>query len=159
MDGRSPVRVDGSSTLRAYQKDVVNMPDSASASTSSEESRRRVPEAEADQHRPSQRADSTGSGGLCAPDEHARITAAFQSLPEAWQVVLWHGDVLGTPLHGIGALTNQEPDSIMALLTAAREGLQSAYQALVIPSPKPKTTRLRPTDPMRTSPNGVEGPT
>lgn len=75
-------------------------------------------------------ADPTGTERPVAQDEHERIAAAFQSLPQQWQVVLWHAEVLREPLHRIGARISLEPEAVTTLLTLAREGLQSAYHAI-----------------------------
>lgn len=110
--GLTPLTMPDVVDAPGLSEERVYRPDSASASVFSGESRERVLDA--------------------AAGEHDRITAAFQSLPKGWRAVLWHADVVGEPVHGIGALMNLEPEAVATMLTVAREGLQSAYQALLI---------------------------
>ncbi|MGW8552633.1 sigma-70 family RNA polymerase sigma factor [Streptomyces tubercidicus] len=59
-------------------------------------------------------------------DQHA-VSAAFKSLPERWQAVLWHSEVEGEAPTTIGRLLGLRPNSVSALAYRAREGLRIAY--------------------------------
>ena len=52
---------------------------------------------------------------------------AFRSLPERWQLVLWHLDVEGQNPADIAPLLAMAPNSVSALAYRAREGLRRAY--------------------------------
>lgn len=52
---------------------------------------------------------------------------AFRSLPERWQLVLWHLDVEGQHPAEIAPLLGMAPNSVSALVYRAREGLRRAY--------------------------------
>ncbi|MEG9226515.1 sigma-70 family RNA polymerase sigma factor [Aeromicrobium sp. Sec7.5] len=52
---------------------------------------------------------------------------AFRSLPERWQLVLWHLDVEGQNPAEIAPLLGMAPNSVSALAYRAREGLRRAY--------------------------------
>lgn len=52
---------------------------------------------------------------------------AFRSLPERWQLVLWHLDVEGQNPADVAPLLGMVPNSVSALAYRAREGLRRAY--------------------------------
>ena len=52
---------------------------------------------------------------------------AFRSLPERWQLVLWHLDVEGQNPAEVAPLLDMAPNSVSALAYRAREGLRRAY--------------------------------
>ena len=52
---------------------------------------------------------------------------AFRSLPERWQLVLWHLDVEGQKPADIAPLLGMSANSVSALAYRAREGLRQAY--------------------------------
>lgn len=52
---------------------------------------------------------------------------AFRSLPERWQLVLWHLDVEGQNPADVAPLLAMAPNSVSALAYRAREGLRRAY--------------------------------
>lgn len=52
---------------------------------------------------------------------------AFRSLPERWQLVLWHLDVEGQSPADVAPLLGMAPNSVSALAYRAREGLRRAY--------------------------------
>lgn len=52
---------------------------------------------------------------------------AFRSLPERWQLVLWHLDVEGQNPAEVAPLLGMAPNSVSALAYRAREGLRRAY--------------------------------
>jgi RNA polymerase sigma factor (sigma-70 family) len=59
--------------------------------------------------------------------EKGAAAAAFSSLPERWQLVLWHLDVEGQKPADIAPLLGMSPNSVSALAYRAREGLRQAY--------------------------------
>lgn len=59
--------------------------------------------------------------------EKSAAAAAFSSLPERWQLVLWHLDVEGQKPGDIAPLLGMSPNSVSALAYRAREGLRQAY--------------------------------
>ncbi len=59
--------------------------------------------------------------------EQKAAADAFSSLPERWQLVLWHLDVEGQKPAQIAPLLGLSPNSVSALAYRAREGLRLAY--------------------------------
>jgi RNA polymerase sigma factor (sigma-70 family) len=59
--------------------------------------------------------------------ERAATARAFASLPERWQVVLWHTEVEGEKPADIAPLLGMTANSVAALAYRAREGLRQAY--------------------------------
>ncbi|MCW2770282.1 MAG: hypothetical protein JWR27_1715 [Aeromicrobium sp.] len=59
--------------------------------------------------------------------EQGAAAAAFASLPERWQLVLWHLDVEGQKPAQIAPLLGMSANSVSALAYRAREGLRQAY--------------------------------
>jgi RNA polymerase sigma factor (sigma-70 family) len=59
--------------------------------------------------------------------EQKAAADAFASLPERWQLVLWHLDVEGQKPAQIAPLLGLSPNSVSALAYRAREGLRLAY--------------------------------
>ncbi|KAA1379734.1 sigma-70 family RNA polymerase sigma factor [Aeromicrobium fastidiosum] len=59
--------------------------------------------------------------------ERSAIRAAYESLPDRWQTVLWHLDVEGCKPHELGPLLGLSPNSVSALVYRARAGLREAY--------------------------------
>lgn len=59
--------------------------------------------------------------------EHSAAADAFGSLPERWQLVLWHLDVEGQKPAEIAPLLAMSANSVSALAYRAREGLRQAY--------------------------------
>jgi hypothetical protein len=53
--------------------------------------------------------------------------AAFASLPERWQLVLWHTEVEGLGAAEVAPLLGIAPNAAAALAYRAREGLRQAY--------------------------------
>lgn len=52
---------------------------------------------------------------------------AFASLPERWQLVLWHTEVEGARPAEVAPLLGMTPNSVAALAYRAREGLRQAF--------------------------------
>jgi RNA polymerase sigma factor (sigma-70 family) len=59
--------------------------------------------------------------------EQSAAAEAFASLPERWQLVLWHLDVEGQKPADIAPLLGMSANSVSALAYRAREGLRQAY--------------------------------
>lgn len=59
--------------------------------------------------------------------EGGAAAKAFASLPERWQLVLWHLEVEGQKPADIAPLLGMSPNSVSALAYRAREGLRQAY--------------------------------
>jgi DNA-directed RNA polymerase specialized sigma24 family protein/anti-sigma factor RsiW len=58
--------------------------------------------------------------------EDAAAARAFSSLPEPWRMVLWHTEVEGESPAQVAALLGEQPESVPALVTRAREGMRIA---------------------------------
>ncbi|MCL2455043.1 MAG: sigma-70 family RNA polymerase sigma factor [Micrococcales bacterium] len=59
--------------------------------------------------------------------ESSVVAKAFASLPERWQLVLWHSEVEGATPAQIAPLLGLSANSTAALAYRAREGLRQAY--------------------------------
>ena len=59
--------------------------------------------------------------------ESAAAARAFASLPERWQLVLWHTEVEGDRPADIAPLLGMSANSVSALAYRAREGLRQAF--------------------------------
>ena len=59
--------------------------------------------------------------------ENAAAARAFASLPERWQLVLWHTEVEGDKPGDIAEMLGMSPNSVSALAYRAREGLRQAF--------------------------------
>jgi RNA polymerase sigma factor (sigma-70 family) len=59
--------------------------------------------------------------------ESAAAARAFASLPERWQLVLWHTEVEGQKPAEVAPLLGMSPNSVSALAYRAREGLRQAF--------------------------------
>jgi RNA polymerase sigma factor (sigma-70 family) len=59
--------------------------------------------------------------------ERKLAATAFASLPERWQLVLWHTEVEGRTPAEVGPLLGLAPNAVAALAYRAREGLRQAY--------------------------------
>lgn len=59
--------------------------------------------------------------------ESTAAARAFASLPERWQLVLWHTEVEGERPADIAPLLGMSANSVSALAYRAREGLRQAY--------------------------------
>ena len=60
-------------------------------------------------------------------DDRALIARAFATLPERWQLVLWHTEIEGRPAAEVAPLIGLAPNAVAALAYRAREGLREAY--------------------------------
>ena len=61
--------------------------------------------------------------------DHEAAAEAFASLPERWQLVLWHTEVEGAKPAEVAPLLGISPNSVAALAYRAREGLREAFLA------------------------------
>src|SRR3954454_12640074 len=64
--------------------------------------------------------------------ETGAAAKAFASLPERWQLVLWHLEVEGQKPADIAPLLGMTPNSVSALAYRAREGLRQAFLTMHI---------------------------
>ncbi|MGI8578163.1 MAG: sigma-70 family RNA polymerase sigma factor [Nocardioidaceae bacterium] len=64
---------------------------------------------------------------VVAKFEHAAAAKAFASLPERWQLVLWHLEVEGQKPAQIAPLLGVSANTVSALGYRAREGLRQSY--------------------------------
>lgn len=62
--------------------------------------------------------------------ENATAARAFASLPERWQMVLWHTEVEGQKPAEVAALLGMSANSVSALAYRAREGLRQAFLSM-----------------------------
>jgi RNA polymerase sigma factor (sigma-70 family) len=62
--------------------------------------------------------------------ENAAAARAFGSLPERWQLVLWHTEVEGQKPAEVAPLLGMTANSVSALAYRAREGLRQAYLSM-----------------------------
>ncbi len=61
-----------------------------------------------------------------SPDREL-VAQAFASLPERWQLVLWHTEVEGRSAAEVAPILGLAPNAVAALGYRAREGLRQAY--------------------------------
>lgn len=59
--------------------------------------------------------------------DRALVRRAYATLPERWQVVLWHTAVEGDPPARIAPLLGVSPNAVAALAVRARAGLRRAF--------------------------------
>lgn len=70
-------------------------------------------------------------------DDKALATAAFATLPERWQLVLWHTEVEGKSPAEVAPLLGLAPNAVAALAYRAREGLRQAFLQVHLRTPQP----------------------
>lgn len=61
--------------------------------------------------------------------DNQAVAAAYQSLSERWQAVLWYTEVEGLPHAEVALYLGIKPNAVAALSFRAREGLRQAYLA------------------------------
>ncbi len=66
-------------------------------------------------------------------EESANLLAAFESLPERWQQVLWLAEVEDVGREQIAAKLQLKPNAVSALLKRARAGLRTSWLQKLIP--------------------------
>lgn len=69
----------------------------------------------------------TASAGAEEREDRALVGAAYRSLPERWQAVLWHIEVEGQRPAEVAPILGLQPNAVSALAHRAREGLRQAY--------------------------------
>ncbi|MCH0569412.1 RICIN domain-containing protein [Streptomyces sp. MUM 136J] len=60
-------------------------------------------------------------------EEQSLVAAAFHSLSERWQAVLWHTEIEQTPGRELSIILGVSPSGLTSLKLRAREGLREAY--------------------------------
>lgn len=60
-------------------------------------------------------------------DDLDTATAAYKTLPERWQTVLWYSEVEGLSSAAIGEILNIKPTAAAMLASRARAGLRKAW--------------------------------
>ncbi|MGB8857673.1 MAG: sigma-70 family RNA polymerase sigma factor, partial [Ilumatobacteraceae bacterium] len=60
-------------------------------------------------------------------EDGAFAAVAFATLPERWQLVLWHTEVEGRSVAEVAPMLGLAPNAVAALAYRAREGLRQAY--------------------------------
>jgi RNA polymerase sigma factor (sigma-70 family) len=60
-------------------------------------------------------------------EDRKMVAVAFASLPERWQLVLWHTEVEGMQPAEVAPLLGIAPNAVAALAYRAREGLRQAF--------------------------------
>ncbi|MCW2791842.1 MAG: sigma-70 region 2 domain protein [Nocardioides sp.] len=66
--------------------------------------------------------------------ENSAAARAFASLPERWQLVLWHTEVEGQKPADVAPLLGMSANSVSALAYRAREGLRQAFVTMHVQS-------------------------
>jgi RNA polymerase sigma factor (sigma-70 family) len=69
------------------------------------------------------------------------VRAAFESLPERWQRVLWHTEIEGRPPAALVPALAGSPNAVAALAYRAREGLRQAFLAIHLGANTPPLCR------------------
>ncbi|HEX5996576.1 MAG TPA: zf-HC2 domain-containing protein [Jiangellales bacterium] len=83
----------------------------------------------------------TADDGIAPRPDHDLVRAAFESLPERWQRVLWHTEIEGrAPASLVPALAGSS-NAVDALAYRAREGLRQAFLAIHVAVSAPPLCR------------------
>lgn len=69
------------------------------------------------------------------------VRAAFESLPERWQRVLWHTEIEGRRPASLVPALGGSPNAVAALAYRAREGLRQAFLAIHLAASTPPLCR------------------
>ncbi|HEY4331602.1 MAG TPA: sigma-70 family RNA polymerase sigma factor, partial [Ilumatobacteraceae bacterium] len=64
---------------------------------------------------------------MSGSEDRDMVATAFATLPERWQLVLWHTEVEGHTAAEVAPLLGLAPNAVAALAYRAREGLRTAY--------------------------------
>ena len=73
--------------------------------------------------------------------ENGAVARAFATLPERWQMVLWHLEVEGQKPADVARLLGMSANSVSALAYRAREGLRQAFLAAHLADTPPSDCR------------------
>ncbi|MBT2549173.1 RNA polymerase sigma factor [Arthrobacter sp. ISL-65] len=79
------------------------------------------------EHVPEASAEDGGYAYVDGMGEREMAARAFSSLPQRWQQVLWHADVVGLRPRQLAPILEIEANAVSALLRRARRGLREAY--------------------------------
>jgi len=72
-------------------------------------------------------AEESGEDRVLRQEDGGMVRAAFRSLPERWQAVLWHTEVEGEAADRVAPLLGIGRSGVGSLASRAREGLREAY--------------------------------
>lgn len=59
--------------------------------------------------------------------ERSFVARGFAKLPEQWQAVLWHTEIVGMPAHRVAALLGLTPNAVAAKAYRARRALRAEF--------------------------------
>lgn len=71
-----------------------------------------------------------------AGEDKMLVSAAFATLPERWQLVLWHTEIEGRTPAEVAPLLGMAPNAVAALAYRAREGLRQAFLQAHLQTPQ-----------------------
>ena len=83
----------------------------------------------------------TADDMIAPQSDHDLVRAAFESLPERWQRVLWHTEIEGRPPATLVPALAGSPNAVAALAYRAREGLRQAFLAIHLAASTPPLCR------------------
>jgi RNA polymerase sigma factor (sigma-70 family) len=83
----------------------------------------------------------TAEDMIAPQSDHDLVRAAFESLPERWQRVLWHTEIEGRPPATLVPALAGSPNAVAALAYRAREGLRQAFLAIHLAASTPPLCR------------------
>lgn len=95
---------------------------------------RRPPEDPLDE--PTEELDLTLLDSAASEEDKMLAAAAFATLPERWQLVLWHTEIEGRKPAEVAPLIGLAPNAVAALAYRAREGLRQAYLQAHLQTPR-----------------------
>lgn len=83
----------------------------------------------------------TADDGIAPQPDHDLVRAAFESLPERWQRVLWHTEIEGRAPASLVPTLAGSSNAVNALAYRAREGLRQAFLAIHVAVSAPPLCR------------------
>lgn len=83
----------------------------------------------------------TADDMIAPQSDHDLVRAAYESLPERWQRVLWHTEIEGRPPATLVPALAGSPNAVAALAYRAREGLRQAFLAIHLAASTPPLCR------------------
>ncbi len=90
---------------------------------------------------PTQELDLTLIDSAASQEDPMLAAAAFATLPERWQLVLWHMAIEGRSPAEVAPLIGLTPAGVAALAYRAREGLRQAYVQAHLQTPRADSCR------------------